>query len=193
MQNTTGRLLLITAISILAKGELANETVNYDTKAKTYVMKQSPRGVLWNSVLRNFTKFTGKYLAWPATLLKKRLLHRRSPVSFVKFLRTLFLTEHLWWLHLYVPIWARSVSYLKRAVVVKLEQGFRSSRSEIILKTGALKNFGKTSLLDTLFDKVAILKTIKKKLQYRCFPVGFAKLLRTPFFYGTDSVAASDV
>ena len=122
MQNTTGRLLLITAISILAKEELANETVNYDTKAKTYVMKQSPRGVLWNSVLRNFTKFRGKYLAWPAILLKKRLLHRRSPVSFVKFLRTLFLTEHLWWLLLYVPIWARSVSCLKRAALVKCEQ-----------------------------------------------------------------------
>ena len=174
MQNTNGRLLLITAISILAKGELANETVNYDTKAKTYVMKQSPKGVI-------------------REIVKKRLLHRRSPVSFVKFLRTLFLTEHLWWLLLYVPIWARSVSYLKRAVVVKLGKGFRCSRSEIILKTGALKNFGKTSLLDTLFDKVAILKTIKKKLQYRCFPVGFAKFLRTPFFYGTDSVAASDV
>ena len=109
MQNTTGRLLLITAISILAKGELANETVNYDTKAKTYVMKQSPRGVLWNSVLRNFRKFTGKYLGLPATLLKKRLWHRRFPVNFVKFLRTLFLTEHLWWLLLYVTIWARSV------------------------------------------------------------------------------------
>ena len=109
MQNTTGRLLLITAISILAKGELANETVNYDTKAKTYVMKQSPRGVLWNSVLRNFRKFTGKYLGLPATLLKKRLWHRRFPVNFVKFLRKLFLTEHLWWLLLYVTIWARSV------------------------------------------------------------------------------------
>ena len=31
-------------------------------------------------------------------LLKKRLWHRRSPVNFVKFLRTGFLTEHLWWL-----------------------------------------------------------------------------------------------
>ena len=52
--------------------------------------------------LRNFTKFTGKHLCQslffnkvaglrPATLLKKRLWHRRFPVNFVKFLRTPFL------------------------------------------------------------------------------------------------------
>ena len=34
----------------------------------------------------------------PATLLKKRLWHRCSPVNFAKFQRTLFITEHLWWL-----------------------------------------------------------------------------------------------
>ena len=54
------------------------------------------------SVLRNFTKFTGKHLCQsfffnkvaglrPATLLKKRLWHRCFPVNFVKFLRTPFL------------------------------------------------------------------------------------------------------
>ena len=32
LQNSTGRLLLIIAVSIVAKGVLANETVNYDTK-----------------------------------------------------------------------------------------------------------------------------------------------------------------
>ena len=35
LQNTTGRLLLIIAVSIVVKGELAKETVNYDTKTKT--------------------------------------------------------------------------------------------------------------------------------------------------------------
>ena len=44
-QNTTGRLLLIMAVSIVVNGELVNEAVNYDKKAKAYVMKQSPRGV----------------------------------------------------------------------------------------------------------------------------------------------------
>ena len=32
----------------------------------------------------------------PATLLKKRLWHRCFPVNFVKFLKTLFVTEHVW-------------------------------------------------------------------------------------------------
>ena len=52
-------------------------------------------------VLRNFTKFTGKYLCQSArvpfsraqacNLLKKRLWHRCFPVNFEKFLRTSFL------------------------------------------------------------------------------------------------------
>ena len=61
------------------------------------------------SVLRNFGKFTGKHLPQglvfnkveglrPAALLQKRLWHRYFPVNFAEFLRTLFLTEHLWWL-----------------------------------------------------------------------------------------------
>ena len=32
LQNSTGRLLLIIAVSIVAKGVLANKTVNYDTQ-----------------------------------------------------------------------------------------------------------------------------------------------------------------
>ena len=38
----------------------------------------------------------------PATLLKKRLWHRCFLVNFVKFLRTPFFIEHLWWLLLIV-------------------------------------------------------------------------------------------
>ena len=58
-------------------------------------------------VLRNFTKFTGKHLcqsiffnkvAGPVTLFKKRLWQRCFPLNFVRFLRTPFLKEHLWWL-----------------------------------------------------------------------------------------------
>ena len=37
LQNTTGRLLLIIAVSIVVKGELPNETVNYGAKTKTFV------------------------------------------------------------------------------------------------------------------------------------------------------------
>ena len=60
-------------------------------------------------VLRNFAKLTIKRLCQslffnkvaglgPATLLKKRLCYTCYPVNFAKFLRTPFLTEHLWWL-----------------------------------------------------------------------------------------------
>ena len=43
--------------------------------------------------------FCKKRCLRPATLLKKRLLHRCFPVNFAKFLRTPFLKEHLilWW------------------------------------------------------------------------------------------------
>ena len=55
-------------------------------------------------VIRNFAKFTGKYLCQslrPATLLKKSLWHMCFPVNFPKSLRTPFFTEHLRWLLLY--------------------------------------------------------------------------------------------
>ena len=66
-------------------------------------------------VLKNFAKFTRKHLCQglffnkvadlrPATLLKKRLWHRRFPVDFEKNLRTPFFTEHLQWL-LYIYIY----------------------------------------------------------------------------------------
>ena len=38
LSNNTGLLLLIIAVSIVTKGVLANETVNYDTKTKAYVI-----------------------------------------------------------------------------------------------------------------------------------------------------------
>ena len=63
----------------------------------------------------NFTKFSGKHLLQslffnkvaalrPATLLKKRLCYRCFPVNFAKFVRTLFLTEQLRWLLLFLYI-----------------------------------------------------------------------------------------
>ena len=72
-----------------------------------YPLKRSShRDVFWeNGVLRIFAKFTRKHLcqslffnkvARPATLIEKRLWHRCFPVNFAKFLRTPFLTEHLW-------------------------------------------------------------------------------------------------
>ena len=71
--------------------------------------RQSSRSVLQKGVLRNFAKFLRRQPCQslffnkvaglrPATLLKKRLWHSCFPVNFVKFLRTPFFIEHLWWL-----------------------------------------------------------------------------------------------
>ena len=38
LQNSSGRLLLIIAVSIVVKGVVANQTVNYETRTKTYVL-----------------------------------------------------------------------------------------------------------------------------------------------------------
>ena len=53
----------------------------------------------------NFAIFKGNHMCWnlfliklQATLLKKRLQHRYVPGNIAKFLRTAFLTDHLWWL-----------------------------------------------------------------------------------------------
>ena len=73
-----------------------------------------PKMFCKKDVLRNFIKLTRKELCQslyfnevealrPVTLLKKRLWHRCFLVNFAKFLRTPFLTEHLWWLLLRAP------------------------------------------------------------------------------------------
>ena len=74
------------------------------------------KGVLEKySVLKNFTKFTGKHLCQslffnnvtgqgPPTLLKKSLWHRCFPVNFAKFLRTPILQNISGGLFLTVPV-----------------------------------------------------------------------------------------
>ena len=47
----------------------------------------------------------------PATLFKKRLWHRCFPVDFVKFLRTPFFIEHLWWLLLIMRFKLKLISH----------------------------------------------------------------------------------
>ena len=65
---------------------------------------------------------------------------------------------------------------------------FRSSRPEVFWKKGVLRNFvkftGKHLCQSLFFDKVA-------GLRHGCFPVNFAKFLRTPFFHRAPLVAAS--
>ena len=66
----------------------------------------------------------------------------------------------------------------------------RSSHLRCSVKKGVLKNFanftGKHLCLSLFFNKVADLRLrpatlLKKKLQHRCFPVKFTKLLRTSY------------
>ena len=87
-------------------------------------------------VLKNFTKFTGKNQCQslffdkvanlrPAILLKKKkkIWHRCFPVNFVKFLRTPFFIEHLWWLLLrLLSLVLPSFIYLDKPHIFKQER-----------------------------------------------------------------------
>ena len=69
----------------------------------------------------------------------------------------------------------------------------RSSHQRCSMKKGVLRNFtkftGKHLCQSLLFNKVAGLRPatlLKKRLWHRCFPVNFAKFLRTPFLQNTS-------
>ena len=86
--------------------------LNTEVAAQRWSMKKG--------VLKNFAKFTGKHL-WQslfltASFLEKRLWHRCFPMNLATFLRTLFLTEHLWWMLLYT--WRLSTKSVKILVTV---------------------------------------------------------------------------
>ena len=72
----------------------------------------------------------------PATLLKKRLWHKCFLVNFTKFLRTPFLTEHLWWLLLDNTL----NIFLKEFSVVKIEAAIHL-RSFLLLSRMFQNNF----------------------------------------------------
>ena len=70
---------------------------------------------------------------------------------------------------------------------------------EVLCKKGVLRNFtkftGKNLCLSLFFNKVTDLRPAtlsKKRLWHRRFPVNFVKFVRTPFFYRTPLVAASE-
>ena len=65
----------------------------------------------------------------------------------------------------------------------------RNSRPKLFCKKGVLNNFAKFTRKHLcwilFFNKVAVLRpatVLKKRLQYRCFPVNFGKFSRTTFF-----------
>ena len=87
-----------------------------------------------------------------------------------------------------VCIWIPNLKRLAR-------YNIRSSRPEVFCKKGVLTDFakftGKHLCQRLFFNKVAGL--LKKSLSHRCFPVNFAKFLRTPFFSRTPPVGASAI
>ena len=94
-------------------------------------------------VLRNFTKFIRKHLCHslvsnkvadlrPATLFKKSFWHRCFPVNFVKFLRTTFCMEHLWWLLLNHNISPFSGEVIIRSFDLKLELSSEERSSAVL-------------------------------------------------------------
>ena len=69
----------------------------------------------------------------------------------------------------------------------------RSSHRRCSVRKGVLRNFakftGKHLCQSLFFNKVAGLRPttlLKKRLRQRCFPVNFAKFLRTPFLQNTS-------
>ena len=63
-----------------------------------------------------------------------------------------------------------------------------SSRPDVFCKEGVFRNFakftGKHPCKSLFLNKVSALKpatSLKKRLWHKCFPVNFAKFLRTPF------------
>ena len=70
---------------------------------------------------------------------------------------------------------------------------YRSIRPEVFCKKNVLRNFerftGKHLCQSHFFNKVAGLRAatlLKKRFWHRCFPVTFAKFLRTPFLQNTS-------
>ena len=115
-KSTSGGLLLIFIFLFLLNNSSLSELSgleqfdeSFEKSKRCSNRNNRPQVFCKKGVLRNLIKFTGKHLCrslffnkfaglLPATLFKKRLWHRCFPVNFIKFLRTLFFTEHLWWL-----------------------------------------------------------------------------------------------
>ena len=64
-----------------------------------------------------------------AALLKKRLWHRRFPVNFAKFLRTIFFIEHFTWLLL------RAVKCYKKFYAVRCVKSIGDSTADYFARS----------------------------------------------------------
>ena len=94
-----------------------------------------PEVLCKKGVLRNFTKFTGKHLCQSLYFLKlqQRIWHRCFYVNFMRFLRTPFFKEHLWWLLL-------SESFGQKSLETGIDfRNVRSSHPRCFVQIGILK------------------------------------------------------
>ena len=78
---------------------------------------------------------------------------------------------------------------VNKTIMMRLSIIYRSSHQRCSLRKGVIRNFakftGKHLCQRLFFNKVAGLTPatlLKKRLWHRCFPVNFAKFLRTPFY-----------
>ena len=113
-------------------------------------------------------------IAWYCSVSNKRMFRGQYPTcdSANAFIRDL---RHYWF---------KSLNILSSA---------RSSHQRCSIIKGVLRNFtkftGKHLCQSLFFNKVAGLSPatlLKKRLWHRCFPVNFAKFLRTPFLHNTS-------
>ena len=85
--------------------------------------------------------------------------------------------------------------YYARFIIYRYCVRSRSSRSQMFFITSVLKNFaiftGEHLCWSLFLIKLQACNFIKKRPQYRCFPVNIVKFLRTTFFYRTPPVATS--
>ena len=77
-------------------------------------------------------------------------------------------------------------------------QKWNAQKPEVLCKKGVLRNFARFTghlCQRHCFNKTGDIRPatlLKKSLWHMCFPVNFAKFLRTSFFDRTPPVAASD-
>ena len=139
-----------------------------------------PLAVSWPALFFECLSCTSYFLLNSLIVLSSKvrsiLLHRCSSEILCRIFS--YLKDLLAFVFLYFP---RVLSVLVEFV--------RSSRAEVFFKKGDLRNLakftGKHLCQSRFLNIVAGLRRttlLKKKLWHRCFPVNFAKCLRTPFF-----------
>ena len=158
---------------------LNNWLVTYRSSHRRFSIKKC--------VIRNFKKFTEKYLCQslflnkgvglrPATLLKKRLQYRCFPVKFVKFLKHFFYRTPLVAASVLIQVIQKTVQLLT----------LRLSQLTLFSKEQAQTGIRLKQPLEVFCKKKCSQKIIKI---HRKTPVPesfFAKFLRTPFLQNSS-------